>query len=292
MRYLDPVSLAQLKNLSLELRGLAVEGMVCGRHQSSLKGFSHDFAEHRPYVPGDGLKALDWKVYARQDRFYIREYKAENILTTQVLVDASGSMNFCAAGRPPKWEHACRLAMAMAYLTLAKGDASGLMTFDSEPRQIVSPRASFSHLELMDRALARRGPGGETDLSRVLEQAAARIKRRSLVILISDLLGDPEAIIKVIKAFKARRHELLILQILDPQERDFEYEGSAVFESLEKGAPLFCDAGALRDSYRREFERFLKAYEASFHRCGAAYSPFFTDRPWEHSLGQLLNRWR
>lgn len=292
MRYLDPVSLAKLKNLTLELRGFAVEGMVSGRHQSLWKGFSHDFAEHRPYVPGDELKALDWKIYARQDRFYIREYKAENVLTTHVLVDASGSMNFCAGGRQSKWEHACRLAMAMAYLTLAKGDAAGMMTFDVEPRQSIPPRASFRHLELMDSALAGGGPKGETNLSYVLEQAAARVRRRSLVILISDLLGDAEAIIKVIKAFKARRHELLILQILDPQERDFEYQGSAMFESLEGGPPLFCDADALRASYRREFERFLKGYEVSFHRCGAAYSTFFTDRPWEHALGQLLNRWR
>src|SRR5579871_5596266 len=120
MRYLDAVSLAKLNNLSLKLRRLAAEGHASGRHRSLWKGFSHDFAQHRPYAPGDEIKSLDWKVYARQDRFYVKEYQAENILTTYILIDASGSMGFAAGGRQPKWDHACRLAMALSYLILAK----------------------------------------------------------------------------------------------------------------------------------------------------------------------------
>ena len=292
MRYLDPVSLAKLKDVSLELRRLAAEGHASGRHRSLWKGFSRDFAQHRPYVPGDELKSLDWKVYARQDRFYVREYQAENILSTYVLVDASGSMAFCGEGRPPKWDQACRLAMAMAYLVVARGDAAGLATFDTEPREFLSPRAALSHLELMDAALARSSPRGETDLSSVLETAAARIKRRSLVILISDLIGEPEKVIRVAKAFKARKHELMVMQVLDPLERDLDYEGPTFFKSLEDGARIFCDASALRGLYRREFEKFLKGYEASFHRAEIAYAEFFTDRPWEDSLARLLGRWR
>ena len=292
MKYLDPISLAKLKNLSLEMRRLAAEGHASGRHRSRWKGFSRDFAQHRPYAPGDELKSLDWKVYARQDRFYVREYQAESLLSTYVLVDASGSMGFSGAGREAKWEHACRLAMAMAYLVVSRGDAAGLATFDTEPREFLPPRAALSHLELMDAALCRAAPRGETDLGAVLEGAAARIKRRSLIILISDLLGEPGKVIKVAKAFKARKHELMVLQVLDPLERDLDYEGPTVFKSLEDDSRLFCDATSLRGVYRREFEKFLKGYEASFHRAEIAYAEFFTDRPWEDSLGRLLGRWR
>jgi uncharacterized protein (DUF58 family) len=221
----------------------------------------------------------------------VREYQAENILTTHLLVDASGSMGFSSGGRETKWERACRLAMAVAYLILSQGDAVGLTSFDTEPRDVLPPRASFGHLELMDAALARRSPGGETDLSKVLERAAARIKRRSLVVLISDLLGDPERLLKVVRGFKARRHELLVLQPLDPQERDFGYDGPTVFESLENGEPLYCEAGALAPLYRSEFDRLLKLYEATFHRSEIGYAPFFTDRPWDAVLGRFLSRW-
>lgn len=291
MRYLDGVALAKLKNLRLELRRLSAEGTASGRHRSAVKGLSHDFAQHRPYAPGDEIKSLDWKVFARQDRYYVREYQAENILTTHLLLDASGSMAFSAGGRETKWERACRLTMAVAYLILSQGDAAGLTTFDVEPRDFLPPRASMAHLELMDAALSKRSPGGETDLSRVLERAAARIKRRSLVVLVSDLLGEPERLLKVIQGFKARRHELLVLQPLDPQERDFRYDGPVVFESLEDARTLFCEAGSLAPLYRREFERLLKLYEATFHGSDIAYAPFFTDRPWDAALGRFLSRW-
>lgn len=288
MRYLDPVALAKLRGMRFGLRRLAVEGHASGRHPSLWKGLSHDFAEHRPYVPGDELKALDWKVYARQDRFYVREYRAEHLLTTHILLDRSGSMGFAGPGRESKWEHACRLAMAMAYLILDKGDAAGLVLFDAEPRQVLPPRASWSHLEPMDAALARQGPGGETDLRRVLERAAARLRRRSLVLLISDLLGEPEGILKVVKAFKAKRHEVMVLQVLDPLERDFDYDGPTLFEGLEGGEPLFCDAGELRGLYRAQFAQCLKLYEATFQRSEIPYAVFFTDRPWEKGLARLM----
>lgn len=291
MKYLDGVALARLKNLRLELRRLSAEGRAAGRHRSAQKGLSHDFAQHRSYSPGDELKLLDWKVFARQDRFYVKEFQAENVLTTHVLLDASGSMLFSSDGRPAKWDHACRLALAMSYLVIAQGDAVGLSTFDVDLRDALPPRASFAHLELMDAALSKRLPGGETDLSRVLERAAARIKRRSLVVVVSDLLGDPERIAKVARALKARRHEVMILQVLDPAERDFPFDGPTLFESLENQEELFCEAGAVAELYRLEFERLLKLYEATFHRSEIAYMPFFTDQPWDVSLARCLARW-
>lgn len=292
MKYLDSVSLAKLKNLSLELRRLSSEGASAGRHRSRFKGLSHDFAQHRAYAPGDELKSLDWKVYARQDRYYVREYQAENLLNATILLDASGSMGFSQAGRPAKWENACRLSMALAYLVLARGDAAGLLTFDVEPREAVPPRNSLNHLEVFDALLGRLVPQGETDLAAVLERAAARIRRRSLVILISDLLGGSESVIKVVKAFKARRHEVLVLQVLDPAERDFPYEGTVLFEGLEARSEVYCDATDLAPLYREAFARQMRLYEASFHRSDILYAPFFTDRPWDEALGALIGRRR
>lgn len=290
MRYLDAVSLAKLKGLSLRPRRLAVEGHAAGRHRSRLKGFSRDFAQHRPYAPGDELKSLDWKAYARQDRFYVREYQSENLLDAALLVDASGSMGFAHGGRLPKWETACRLAMAAAYLVLARGDAAGLMAFDVEPRRVLPPRSSLDQLQAFDCLLESLSPAGETDLAAALESAAARLRRRSLVVLISDLLGETEAILSVVKALKARRHEVLVLQVLDPAERDFPYEGPAVFESLEAAAELSCDATELACLYREEFAKALRLYEAGFHRGDISYAVFYTDRPWDEALGQLLVR--
>ncbi len=285
MKYLDPVALAQLKSLSLGLRRLAAEGHMPGRHRGAAKGPSHEFAQHRAYVPGDELRGIDWKVYARQDRYYIREYQSESLLDASLLVDASGSMGFGS-----KWDLACRLAMAVSYLVLSRGDAAGLLAFEAEPRTFVPARGSLAQLEALDAALAHLAPGGETDLGGALERAALRLRRRSLVVLVSDLLGEPESLLKVVRAFQARRHELMVLQVLDPRERDFGYEGSVVFESLEAPAELYCDATALGPSYRAEFARALKLYEAAFHGAGIPYAAFYTGRPWADGLARLLGR--
>lgn len=287
MKYLDPVALAKLGHLSLNLNRLSAEGRGSGRHRSLIRGFSHDFSQHRPYAPGDEVKTLDWKLYARQDRFFVREYNEETLLTATLLLDASGSMGFGG-----KWDHACRLAMALSYLVIASGDAAGLTTFDVEPRRAIPPRQALSHLESMDAALQETEPGRETDLGAVLEQAAPRIKRRSLLIVISDLLGDPEKILASLKTFKARKHELMVLQVLDPRELDLGLEGPVVFESLEDGALLSTDATALAESYKEELEKRLKLYETTFHRSDVAYALFLADRPWDMELGRLLSRTR
>ncbi len=286
MKYLDPVGVAKLKGLDLRRR-LAVAGAGGGRHRSLLRGRSQEFAEHRAYVPGDEVKFLDWKVYARQDRFFVREHQQEDILSAAILLDRSGSMGFAGRG-VAKWELACRLAMAAAFLALSKGDAAGLTTFDTEPRQDLPSRSGLAQLRLFDEALVRAAPAGETGLGAVLEKTAARLKRRCLVILISDLLGNPAEIVAVLKALRARRHEALVLQVLDPRERDLDYDGSVVFEDLENGRLLPCEPGPLKDAYRAEFARMLRLYQSSFHRAEIPYLPFFTDVPWDLSLGRLL----
>lgn len=290
MNYLDAVALAKLGGMRLGGRTLPAEGAAVGRHKSPRKGFSRDFAQHRPYAPGDEVKALDWKVYARQDRYYVREYRAESLLTAHILVDASGSMGFSEGGREAKWNRACRLAAAASYLALAQGDATGITLFDTEPRETLPPRAALSQLELIDAVLSRNSPKGETRLAQTIEACAARLKRRSLVILVSDLLGNPEEVAGAVRRLKAKHHAVLVLQVLDPQERDFSYEGAAIFESLEGGPPLSCDAGALRAAYRAEFDKRQRLYERALHGCEAPYAVFYTDRPWDEGLARLLAR--
>jgi len=288
MRYLDSVALARLKNMRFDLRRHLAEGHLTGRHRSSHRGFSQEFAQHRSYVPGDEIKHLDWKVYARKDRFFIKEFQEEKSLKTYVLVDASGSMAYRAAGRNSKWEHGCRLAMSLSYLVLSQGDSSGMMTFDTDIREFIPPRQSLSHLELMDKALERTEPRGETDLGQMLSKAVETLPRRSLIILISDLLGDYQKILQTVRAFHARKHRVLVLQVLDPTERDLDLEGPVLFEALEDASRLRCEVSLVRDAYHKEFERQQKLYDATFHGLGIFYDVFYTDVDWHKSLTRFL----
>ncbi|HBL16027.1 MAG: hypothetical protein A2X36_07785 [Elusimicrobia bacterium GWA2_69_24] len=290
MRYLDPVVLAKLKNLRFDLGRHISEGHLAGRHRSSRRGFSQEFAEHRAYVAGDEIKRLDWKVYARKDRFYIKEFQEEKSLKTYLLVDASGSMAYRGSGPESKWELGSRLAMCMGYLVLAQGDSAGMVTFDTATRRFLPPRQRLSHIELMDEVLAQTTPGGETDLAGVLRRIVASLPRRSLIILVSDLLGDAHSLLETMRAFRARKHRVFILQVLDRRERDLDLEGPVLFEALEGRGELRCEVGLLRDSYREAFERQQRLYTASFHRSGIHFATFYTDAPWEQGLAHFLAR--
>lgn len=283
MKYLDPVAISKLRHLKISPRHMGIEGHMTGMHQSRIKGFSQEFAQHREYVPGDDPKFLDWKVYARKDRFFIREYDEERNLNAYLLVDASGSMGFSG-----KFDYACHLAMAMAYLILEQKDAVGLCLFDKEIQVFLSPRDHFSALERMDDAFASTRPAKETDLGGVLQKAIWRISKRSLLIVFSDLLGDVSSIQAVFKACRAQGHSLMILHVLDPMERDFPFEGPVLFESMEDGSRLRCEASLFKAAYREEFDRYLKLCESAFRESGISYQTFYTNLPWDQSLGSFL----
>jgi uncharacterized protein (DUF58 family) len=289
VKYLDSVALAKLGRMRFDLSRRTADGSGSGRHRSLSRGFSHEFSQHRAYAPGDEIKRLDWKLYARQDRFFVREFHDETLLSAHVLLDASGSMGFGAGGA--KWEQACRLAMGMAYLVIASGDAAGLSVFNDQPGDYLPPRSALSHLELMDGALAKLAPGRTTDLPRALQRTAARLKRRSLVILISDLYGDAEANLASLKALRSRKHELVVLHVVDARERDFDYEGPTVFESLEDSARTYCDATTIAELYRAEFAHMQRLYQTACSRSEIAYGVFPTDRAWDESLARFLGAW-
>ncbi len=288
MRDLDSVALARLKNMRFSLRRHLAEGNLTGRHRSLRHGFAQEFAQHRAYVPGDELKHLDWKVFARKERFFVKEFQEEKSLKTYLLLDASGSMSYRGSGSEPKWDLACRLSLAMAYLVLGQGDAAGLLTFDVVQRDFVTPRQSLGHLERMDRVLAESKPGGETDLAQVLLKVGNRIPRRSLLVLVSDLLGDSPAILETIKTLHARKHRILVFQVLDPMERDIDLEGPVLFEGLEDRETLRCEAALIREAYREEFARQQRLYEASFRQAGIFFDTFYTDASWDQGLTRFL----
>jgi uncharacterized protein (DUF58 family) len=241
---LDPKTLTKISRLDIIAR-LVVEGFVTGLHRSPYHGFSVEFAEHREYVPGDDIKHIDWKVYGRSDRYYIKQYEEETNLTATILVDGSESMKYrYSEDGPTKLQYACMVAASLSYLILRQRDAVGLVTFDEEVRQFIPPASSPSHRNLLLDALSNIQPARRTSLGPVLHTMAERVRRKGLVIIISDLLDDPAPILSGLRHFRHRRHEVIVFQVLDKAEREFPFRAMTRFQGL-------------RAAYLEELEAFL-----------------------------------
>lgn len=288
MKYLDALALAQIRNLRLPLRRLSAEGTLGGLHRSAHKGFSQEFAEHREYVPGDELKFLDWKVYARKDRYYVREFVEEKSLRSYLLLDCSGSMTYRERGLISKFDYAASWAMALAYLVLKQKDHVGLVTFDSRLRAVVPPSDQMGHLHVLDEALAKSAPSAAADFPRAARRLAGLLSRRSLLMVFTDLLGDPAGFRDALRAFRAQKHEVLVFQVLDPAERELPWEGQVRVEGLEGGDPLPLDAGLLREAYRESFEHELRLNEAAFRESEIGYHVLDTSKPTIQTLSRFL----
>lgn len=290
MRWLDPASQARLKGLALSPRRASGLSGAAGKHRSLVRGYSRDFAQHRPYSYGDESRSIDWKAYARLDRFYVREFRAEDRIPVFVLLDRSGSMGYAGPGRQSKLDLGRRVAAAIAWLALAQGDEAGLVTFAAEAKLVLPPRAGAAQLAAFDQALSAAEAAEGPDLAKAIEAAATELPRRGLVVLVSDLLGDTASTLKAVRALVARRHEVLVVRTLDPDEREFPYEGSCLMEGLEGGPPLFIDAREAASAYRAAFARQADAYSGSLRRAGFPYVVAQTSGHWEAALGRLLAR--
>lgn len=288
MRWLDPAEQARLRGLGLAPRRPAAPSAP-GRHRTLARGFTRDFAQHRPYTAGDEARAIDWKAYARLDRYFVREYRAEDRLSLVVLLDASRSMTFAAGGRPPKLDAARRAAAGLAWTALASGDEAGMLAFGGAAPTGTPPRAGAAQLAALDDALTAVVPpaGAEGDLAAALEDAAARLPRRAAVAVVSDLLGDTARVLKALRRLGAGRRELLVLRVLDPDERDFPYEGAVRIEGLE-GGELLLDAGETAAAYREAFARQDEAYRSALSRAAVPYATLSTDAPWTAAVARLL----
>ncbi len=287
MKYLDALALAKLRRLSLRIKRPKVEGHLSGARVSAFKGSSQEFAEYRAYAPGDDPRQLDWKVLARTDRYYVRERQAESMMAFYALLDGSGSMGYASEGRERKWDYACRLGLAFAYLAMTAKDAAGISVFGSRPAAFHSPRQGLDHLSRLDDLLARFEPGGTFPIASFPSEAAARVAERSHVLFISDFLGDPEAFFRAVRALKLRRG-VWAIQILDPAERDFDFSGPLLLESREDRSTLSVEPAMMREEYRSELARLMRYYHAAFSDSQIRFGVYFTDEPWDRALSRFL----
>jgi uncharacterized protein (DUF58 family) len=285
-RFLEPRALARLKNLSLAARGV-VEGFIGGLHRSPFKGFSVEFAEHRKYSPGDNPRHLDWRILARTDRLYIKQYEEETNLRAHFLLDTSGSMGFGQAGLS-KLQYASYLTAVLAYLMMKQQDAVGLTTFDSQVRLDMPARSAPRHFDEMMTRLEALRPGQTTGIAATLERLADRFKRRCLVVLVSDLYDDPTALERALHHFRHRRHEVIVFHVLDRAEREFPFRDTATFVDLETGERLQADPAYVRDEYRRQVEEFLAGCRRACADCQVDYVLADTSEPYDHMLSRYL----
>jgi uncharacterized protein (DUF58 family) len=254
---LRPETIAHIARLEVRAHGV-VEGLLAGLHKSPFKGQSVEFLQHRPYVRGDDLRRMDWKVWARQDRLSIKEYEEETSLRLTLLVDGSASMDYAAAdGRPTKYQQASILAASLAWLALSHGDAAGCGVFDDRLRATVPARSRRSQLAEICAALEAARNAGETDFPRVLRGLAERLPRRGLVVIISDLLGDRDGLLGGLRLLRQRGHDLAVLHVMDDDELDFPFEGPTRFEGLELPDQLACNPRGLRAGYLEAVGAFL-----------------------------------
>jgi uncharacterized protein (DUF58 family) len=286
-QFLDPAVVARLGTLELKARTV-VEGFISGLHRSPFKGFSVEFAEYRQYIHGDDLSTIDWKVYARSDRHFVKKFEEETNLHCHLLVDVSGSMAY-GSGGVSKFEYAASLAASLAYLMNRQRDAVGMTAFSDRIVDALPSSTRPGHLRNMLLALDRLEAGSRTDVATPLHQIAEMMTRRGMVILISDLLDDPESVIRGLKHFLYRGSDVLVFQVLDPAELDFPFDRATTFEDLETGEEVMAVPEAVRRHYLQELQAMLDRYKRELGAAGIDYQLLNTAEPLEMALLAYLS---
>jgi uncharacterized protein (DUF58 family) len=246
-RFLPPEAIARISRLEVLARNV-VEGFLSGLHRSPYFGQSVEFAQHREYAPGDDIRRIDWKVWSKTDRYYIKQYEEETNLRTTLLVDLSESMQF-GSSQLNKYEYACRLAASLSYLLLRQQDSVGMMTFDNAVRSTIPPSSKQNHLQSILASLDVQKPAKKTDLQSLLGQVADQQTRRGLIVLISDLFVDRAGLFKGLKLLRTRGHDVMVFHVMDDEELDFNFAGTTKFEGMEEMGDLICDPRSLREGY-------------------------------------------
>lgn len=285
-RYLDPAMLAHFGLTPLIARRI-VEGFISGLHQSPFHGFSVEFADHREYVPGDDLKFLDWYLYARTDHYYIKRYEQETNVRCHILLDRSASMAFGTVGLT-KWDYACFLASCLSYLMLKQQDAVGLSLLGATPGMLVPPRCRSSHLNQLMRVMIQNPPAGTTDLAVSLRSIVRNIKRRSLVVIISDLIDEPDRTLRCIRLIRSHKHDVVVFHVQDPAELEFDFDGSTLFRDVETGEQLEVDPAAVRKHYLDQMHGWMELCRKRLTEIGIDYQPINTRQPYDHALWAYL----
>jgi len=285
-KFLDPKVLNKITRLDLKARHI-VEGFMGGMHKSPYHGFSVEFAEHREYAPGDDLKHLDWKVFGRTDRLYIKEYELETNLRSHILLDTSESMDY-GSKDVSKLELASHIAASMAYLILKQQDSVGMVCFDKEVKTFIPTSSSMGHLRPILGTLAGANAQNKTDLGTVLNTLAERVQRRGLIILISDLFDRPEVILKSLQHFSHKRHDVIVFHVLDEFELTFPFERMTLFEGLEEYPKLLIDPRSLRKAYLEEVNKFCEEMRRGCVKQMIDYVRISTDQDLDVELTKYL----
>src|SRR5947209_6003307 len=284
-KYLDPLTLAKVRSLELQAR-LIVEGYLSGMHKSPYHGFSVEFAQHREYVPGDDIKHVDWKVYGRTGRFYLKQYDVETNVVCWVVLDISESMQY-RSGLVSKYDYACMVAAAMAYLILSQQDSVGLVTFDDEIRKFLRPSSQSSYLKQLVQVMNVGAAREKTRLAPIFHDLAERIARRALVIVLSDLFDDVQELLTGLQHLRHKRHEVVVFHVLDGAELDFPFQQATLFRGLEQYPELLTDPRTLRQGYLDEIQSFVLELQRGCRGQNIDYVQLRTDT----NLGVALSRY-
>jgi uncharacterized protein (DUF58 family) len=284
--FLDAGVLSRLARLTVTAQ-LPMLGSVTGLHRSATRGSSVEFAEYRKYVPGDDIKHLDWRVFARTDRFYMKEFEADTNLRCYVVLDASGSMAF-AAGHGLRLDYARRIAATLAHLLVEQGDGVGLLCFNERAAKDIPPRRSPAHLKIIYDTLAAAEARGFSDLSEQLHGLAERVRPRALVVIVSDLLTDVPPLMNALQHLRFRKHDVAVFHLVDPQEMSFDFDRPIRFLDLESSFDLIADPALVRDGYTQALRQHLDAVQVGCRELSVDYHLALTDASYENVLAQFL----
>ncbi len=285
-RYLSEEFVARLDKFNLRAR-LIVEGFIVGLHKSPYHGFSVEFSDHRQYNPGDSIGKIDWKVYAKTNRYYIKRYEEETNLKSYLLIDHSSSMGFASDG-VSKLEYAKAFASALAYLMISQQDGVGMLSFTDKITDYVPPRAVKSYLNLIYSKLFALKPEDKTETVEILHSLAERIKKRGLIILISDMLDDPDKIMQGLLHFRHQKHEVILFHLQDKQELDFHYKGETEFVDAETGEKIIVSPWQIRKQYQESYQNNFEYLKQKCHEAQIEYNVITTETPFEDVLLQYL----
>jgi uncharacterized protein (DUF58 family) len=285
-RVFTPTDAAAMSRLELQAKQV-VEGVITGMHKSPHRGFSVEFSEHRDYTPGDEIRHLDWRAYARSDRYYIKLYEQETNLRATIVIDTSNSMRFAG-----KMDYAKHLAACLAYLLSLQQDLAGLIAVDEQVRVELPPGSSAPHLDRLFKALEAIVPTGKSDLAARLHTISEQSPRRGLFILISDLWLEPEELVRALQHARYRRHQLMVLHLLDKAELDLPYEQQTTLMDLETDEKIEIDPADLRTAYTEQVTAFLARMRKVCGDAGAEYHQMMVDVPYDKALVQLIHRRR
>ncbi len=287
-KYLHPETVAKLDNMALRAR-LVVEGYIIGQHKSPYHGFSVEFAEHRAYGPGDEIRHIDWKLYGKTDRYYVKQYEEETNLKAYILLDTSRSMKY-TSGKVTKLDYASYLSAALSYLMLNQRDGTGLILFDEKIQTYIPPRSTSSHLNTLLKHLEKPKLGSDTEIGSVLHEMAERIKKRGLIILISDLMDNQESVLSGLKHFRHNKQEVILFHILDRKELEFDFNARTRFKDMENASLLTTEPWQIKSGYKKRIQLLQNEYKKQCRKQLIDYVPLFTDQSLDIALNSYLNK--